>query len=95
MTMPPGPPQPGARYPGPAPPQGYGAKPRDSAPVTLGIIALVCAVLCSPAGIVLGLVAAATARELRVSTRLPTVAWVLGSAMFAFLILGNIVRYVT
>lgn len=94
MTTPPGESQPGAGQSSPA--YGgstYGAQPRNNAPMVLGIIGIVCAVLCSPAGILLGLVAAATAREMRVSTRLPTVAWVLGIVMLAILVLGNIVRY--
>lgn len=84
--------QPGgyAAYPGGN--TGYGAAaPQNNTPKILSIIGIVCWFCCSPAAIVLGLIAQSKFREQGQSDTLAKVAWIGG---IAFLVLG-IISYST
>lgn len=80
MTMPPGNSNPDGGYPPPGSDgYGYGAPQpsQNNAPMILGIVGLVCIILCWPAGIVLGLVGQQKAHQNGQSATLPKVAWIL------------------
>ncbi|MGH3094669.1 MAG: hypothetical protein ACRDMV_01550 [Streptosporangiales bacterium] len=93
MTTPPGDPNAGGYPPPPGPGSyGYGApRPQSNAPMVLGIIGLVCIVLCWPAGILLGLVGQSKARQYGQSDTLPKIAWIVSIVAGVFSILANIV----
>lgn len=70
----------------------HGAIPSpNNAPKVLGIIGLVCVILCWPAGILLGLVGQSKAREYEQSDTLPKIAWIASIVAGALSILINIV----
>lgn len=87
------PPGPGGYEPAPPPPGyggGYGApqaEPPSSTPLVLSIIGIVCWFLCSPAAIVLGLVAQGQYRRQARPDTIAKVAWIGGIVM---LVLGII-----
>jgi hypothetical protein len=61
---------------------GYGgAVPQNNTPQTLAIIGIVCLVICTPASIVLGLIAQSKFREQGRSDTLAKVAWIGGAAL--------------
>ncbi|TDW70460.1 hypothetical protein [Kribbella pratensis] len=61
---------------------GYGgAAPQNNTPQTLAIIGIVCLVICTPASIVLGLIAQSKFREQGRSDTLAKVAWIGGAAL--------------
>jgi hypothetical protein len=78
------------------PPPGYGAgypqQPQSSTPQVLSIIGIVCWFCCSPAAIVLGLVAQNQFRSQGRPDTIARVAWIGGIVAFALGILSFIVR---
>lgn len=94
-TPPPGDPNASGGYPPPPPGgggYGYGApQPQSNTPKILGIIGIVCAFLCSPAGIVLGIIGTVKANNESQSKTLPMVALIL--SIIAFLV--GIIRAIT
>jgi hypothetical protein len=90
--------QPGGYGPPPGQPGGYGQMPppsggfgynapqapQSSTPQTLAIIGIVCILICSPAAIVLGLIAQGKFREQGRPDTLAKVAWIGGIVSFAF-----------
>jgi hypothetical protein len=82
-----GPPQPGYGYGGYPGPQ----NPQSSTPTVLSVIGIVCWFLCSPAAIVLGLVAQSKFRAQGRSDTLAKVAWIGGIVLLALGILLFIV----
>jgi hypothetical protein len=74
-----GPPQPGYGYGGYPGPQ----NPQSSTPTVLSVIGIVCWFLCSPAAIVLGLVAQSKFRAQGRSDTLAKVAWIGGIVLLA------------
>lgn len=80
----------GGGYPPQQPPPGYygGQQPQSSTPQVLSIIGIICWFCCSPAAIVLGVVAQNQFRAQGRSDTLAKVAWIGG---IAFLVLGIIV----
>jgi hypothetical protein len=83
-----GPPQPGYGYGGYPGPQ----NPQSSTPTVLSVIGIVCWFLCSPAAIVLGLVAQSKFRAQGRSDTLAKVAWIGGIVLLA---LGVVVAIAT
>jgi hypothetical protein len=67
----------------PQPPPGYGypgGPPQSNTAQTLAIIGIVCILICSPAAIVLGLIAQNKYREQRAPDTLAKIAWIGGIA---------------
>jgi hypothetical protein len=84
-------------YPPQAPPPGYGAgypqqQPESSTPQVLSIIGIVCWFCCSPAAIVLGIIAQNQFRGQGRPDTLAKVAWIGGIVALALGILGTAVR---
>ena len=98
MGYPPQQPPPGygGGYPPQQPPPGYGGgaapQPQSSTPQVLSIIGIVCWFCCSPAAIVLGLVAQNQFRAQGRPDTLAKVAWIGGIVALILGILGTIVR---
>lgn len=96
MTTPPGDPNAGGGYPPPPPgPDGYGygaPQPQSNAPKILGIVGIICAFVCSPAGIVLGIIGMTKANNTGQSKTLPMVALVLSIIALVIGLITNIVR---
>lgn len=84
----------GGGYPPQQPPPGYygGQQPESSTPQVLSIIGIVCWFCCSPAAIVLGLVAQNQFRSQGRPDTLAKVAWIGGIVALALGILGTIAR---
>jgi hypothetical protein len=84
--QPPG--QPGGYGQMPTPPGGFGynapMQQQSSTPQTLAIIGIVCILICSPAAIVLGLIAQGKFREQGRPDTLAKVAWIGGIVSIAF-----------
>jgi hypothetical protein len=84
-------------YPPQPPPPGYGAgypqpQPQSSTPQILSIIGIVCWFCCSPAAIVLGLIAQNQFRNQGRPDTLAKVAWIGGIVALALGILSAVVR---
>ncbi|MGH3094668.1 MAG: hypothetical protein ACRDMV_01545 [Streptosporangiales bacterium] len=96
MTTPPGDPNASGGYPPPPPGgngYGYGApQPQSNTPKILGIIGIICAFFCSPAGIVLGSIGMAKANNAGQSKTLPMVALILSIITLLIGIIANIAR---
>lgn len=75
-------------------PGGYGAPQQENnTPKVLGIVGIICAILCWPAGIVLGLIGQSKAREYGQSDTLPKVAWIIAIVVGVINILFTVLRY--
>ena len=72
---------------------GYGAAPQSSTPQVLAIIGIVCFVICTPASVVLGLIAQSKFREQGRSDTLAKVAWIGGVVLTGLLILLYLIGY--
>ena len=84
-------------YPPQAPPPGYGAgypqqQPESSTPQVLAIIGIVCWLCCSPAAIVLGVIAQNQFRNQGRPDTLAKVAWIGGIVALALGVLVSIIR---
>jgi hypothetical protein len=84
-------------YPPQPPPPGYGAgypqqQPQSSTPQVLSIIGIVCWFCCSPAAIVLGLVAQSQFRAQGRPDTIAKVAWIGGIVALVLGILGTLAR---
>ncbi|GAA4490243.1 hypothetical protein GCM10023191_022120 [Actinoallomurus oryzae] len=85
-------------YPPQPPPPGYGGagypqqQPESSTPQVLSIIGIVCWFCCSPAAIVLGLVAQSQFRGQGRPDTIAKVAWIGGIVALALGILGTLAR---
>lgn len=83
-------------YPPQQPPPGYGAgypqQPPSSTPQILSIIGIVCWLCCSPAAIVLGLIAQNQFRSQGRPDTIAKVAWIGGIVALALGVLSFIVR---